>query len=176
MRFKLFCLMAATTWQLAACATEPQTRIAPGEAEPDVATPAIVSEPSFDEVFNLVIETERHSVMIGNAMHGVSVNMMDDRLDDGAEIYRVDHALRSGVRDLIALRDALCIQRIEPDTTCHSIQIPAWVMSPPDVEGTSLAEYQARSEWLSEIMQPYISAGCDVGRNATGEEMFCAVE
>ena len=105
MRFKLFCLMAATTWQLAACATEPQTRIAPGEAEPDVATPAIVSEPSFDEVFNLVIETERHSVMIGNAMHGVSVNMMDDRLDDGAEIYRVDHALRSGVRDLIALRD-----------------------------------------------------------------------
>ena len=133
-------------------------------------------EPSFDDVFNLVIETERHGVLIDAALNGAIAAAMAAPSEERSDIYRVDYALRSGVRDLLALRDGLCIDGIEPDTTCTEIELPDWTMSPPNVEGTPFSEYQARSEWLSATMQPYIAAGCRAGAAATRDEMFCAVE
>lgn len=168
MQIKLFSSMSLAAGILAACAHASEPAVA--------ASPERTLEPSFDDVFNLVIETERWGVMIDNALSGGIAAAMAEAGEARGEIYRVDYALRSGARQLIALRDSLCIDRISPEATCQPIELPDWVGAAPDVEGTSFAEYQARSQWLGEAIQPFVAAGCEAGRDATTDDMFCAVE
>ena len=132
------------------------------------------------DAFTLVIDAERWGVMMDNASVGATAHALEKRASDALEErdmrYRIDFALRSGVRQLIALRDGLCVDGHSPEISCNTIELPAWVREAPAPLNTSLQEFQARSDWLGEMSNPLIGIGCKLGVDASADEMFCAVE
>ncbi len=160
----------------AACGPSEQSVVS-AEAPLKTTEPDAVVADSDIDLFTLVIDAERWGVMMDNAGYGATAFAMRETQPMRSDLFRLDYALRSGARQLIALRDGLCVDGLDAETTCVSLALPEWVLAAPDdVEGVSMAEYQARSDWLGEQAQPFIAAGCEAGRVATGEEMFCAVE
>lgn len=109
------------------------------------------------DAFYLAIEAERWNVMIENAL-GL-VNDVRSRNFDNDDIARIERALDYGIRNLLDLRDEVCQDGLVDAETCYSLKIPdwafAWEETPP-----SLAELQARSDWLGEAIQPFVSAKC----------------
>ena len=130
--------------------------------------------------FTLAIDAERWTVMMDNASMGATAAALENRPSGGYEErdmrYRIDFALRSGVRQLLALRDSLCVDGHSIEVSCNSLELPGWVTDAPAPMFTSLEEFQARSDWMGEQIAPLVSIGCELGKNASNDEMFCAVE
>ncbi len=134
---------------------------------------ATISGDSDDiDPFSLVIEAERWGVMIDNARNGFAVSERLLPSTGETDLERIDKALRSGALELIRLRDEACRAG---SSECVRIELPDWVFDPPD-KVTTLDEYALRSVWLGEAANRLVASGCDAGRTATSEEMFCAVE
>ena len=45
-----------------------------------------------------------------------------------------------------------------------------------DVGQNTIEEIDRRSGWLDTVMAPFTTAGCEAGRKAMNDEMFCSVE
>lgn len=121
---------------------------------------------------SVAIDAERWGVIISNAQDAMQLKHKEITDD---ELVRIDFALRSGVRDLLKLRDELCLANEKQMETCIKIDVPDWVMNPPN-KVTSLAEYQARSEWLGEAANNLSAIGCQAGREVSEDPYLCAVE
>lgn len=140
----------------------------------------VVREVDPIDPFTLAIDAERWTVMMDNASMGATAAALEKRPTGGYEErdmrYRIDFALRSGVRQLLALRDSLCVDERSTDVSCKRLELPGWVTDAPAPTLTSLEEFQARSDWMGEQIAPLVSIGCELGKNASNDEMFCAVE
>lgn len=127
------------------------------------------------DLFVVMIGAERWGVIIDRALEGVHTAPGLDVAYLENEIYRADLALKSGAANLIVLRNEACAKGLVAGAACNLGEWPAWTREPP-TDGTPVEEIQRRSEWLAEQMGPFTEAGCEAGREAMGDELFCSVE
>ena len=125
--------------------------------------------------FVVMIDAERWGVIIDKARDGVRDAPGPEDAYFENEMYRADVALKSGAARLIELRNEACAKGLLTGAACELGDWPAWTREPP-TDRTPIEEIQRRSDWLSEKMAPFTSVGCEAGRRATGDELFCSVE
>jgi hypothetical protein len=126
--------------------------------------------------FVVMIGAERWTVLIDRAIEGSYEAPESPAAGvDLSDAYRADAALKRGAAMVIELRNEVCKRGLVTGETCKLPPWPAWTLEEP-TDRTSLAELDRRSAWLSGVMEPYVSAGCDAGRKAADDDMFCSVE
>lgn len=150
----------------------------PPAAPPAGAPPAeqLGNTPPEDlDPFIVMIGAERWTVILNRALEGAiqAPSAVPDISD--SDLYRTDAALKSGAAMLIELRNRVCARGLLTGDACTLPEYPAWTREAPNAT-TPLAELDQRSAWLGEAMDPFTSAGCEAGRKATGDDMFCSVE
>lgn len=158
---------------LAACTTAP----AGAPKQPDQPPPqqAGNTPPEDLDPFVVMIGAERWTVILGRALDGaIEAPSATPDLSD-SDLYRTDAALKSGAAMVIELRNMVCARGLLTGNDCRLPDFPAWTREPPNAT-TSLAVLDQRSAWLSEVMDPFTTAGCEAGRKATGDYQFCSVE
>ena len=159
MRAKLIVLVAALA-MLVAC------------QRPEPIDPAKVE--ALDP-FVVMIDAERWGVIIDKAREGVREAPAPTDAYFENEMYRADASLKSGAASLIELRNEACAKGLVAGAACNLGDWPAWTHEPP-TDRTPIDEIQRRSDWLSGQMDRFTSAGCEAGRKATGDDLFCSVE
>jgi hypothetical protein len=145
---------------------------------PAPAPPSPAAQASTEKLdpFVVMVDAERWGVLLGKALDGVREApdpTFDKRMED--DMYRADGALKSGAAQLIELRNQACVKGLVTGDACELRNWPAWTMEPPKA-GVPIDEIQRRSDWLSAEMERFTDAGCEAGRKATKEELFCSVE
>jgi hypothetical protein len=125
--------------------------------------------------FVVMIGAERWGVIIDKARDGVREAPGPTDAFFENELYRADAALKSSAASLIELRNEACVKALVTGAACNLAEWPAWTHDPP-TDRTPIEEIQRRSDWLSEQMDPFTSVGCEAGRKATGDDLFCSVE
>jgi hypothetical protein len=125
--------------------------------------------------FVVMIDAERWGVIIDKARQGVreAPGPTDAYFEN--EMYRADASLKSSAASLIELRNEACVKALVTGPACNLGEWPAWTHEPP-TDKTPIDEIQRRSDWLSGQMEAFTSAGCEAGRKATGDDLFCSVE
>jgi hypothetical protein len=155
---------------LSGCGLERQAEFASFDKQ--VTEDKVVLRSQIDS-FDTVIETERWTVIMENALEGARLSQNQSPDLDEDDLIRIDRALRTGVRHLIMLRDELCMAGMEPEKSCQALEIPQWALLPPD-RVTSLNEYTHRSQWLGNQIGDLSEIGCAAGKPF--DEYICAVE
>jgi hypothetical protein len=156
---------------LSLCACQPATQTAQKPAEP--AAPAAPKEPL--DPFIVMVDAERWNVLLDKAIEGVreapekSVGIAEN------DQARADRAVKDGAARLLTLRNAICGKRILMGDDCVIKDWPAWASEGPAPE-TSLEVTEQRSGWLSGAMEKFTDLGCEAGRAAFKDEMYCSVE
>jgi hypothetical protein len=164
---RIVLVFAALT--VAACQPQQQQQAATPTAEP--AAPAQPAEKL--DPFVVMIDAERWGVIIDKAREGV--REAPGSANSESEMFRADAALKSGSASLLELRNEVCAKGLLTGAACDLKDWPAWTREPPTAS-TPIEEINRRSQWLGETMQPFTDAGCEAGRKATKEELFCSVE
>jgi hypothetical protein len=164
-------LLAVAALTLAACQPQQQQQAAAPPAEP--AAPAQPAEKL--DPFVVMVDAERWGVIIDKAREGV--REAPDRADanSGSEMFRADAALKSSAASLLELRNAACAKGLVTGAACDLKDWPAWTREAPTAS-TPIEEIDRRSQWLGETMQPFTDVGCEAGRKATKDDLFCSVE
>ena len=160
MRAKPFVLAAVL---LAACQQQP------APPPPEIAGAAPL------DPFVVMVDAERWGVIIDKAREGVreAPGPTDAYFEN--EMFRADASLKSSAASLIELRNEACVKGLMTGAACNLGDWPAWTREPP-TDKTPIEEIQRRSDWLSAQMDPFTSVGCEAGRKATGDDLFCSVE
>jgi len=154
---------------LGACATMPVDA-------PEQPPQQLGNTPPEDlDPFVVMIGAERWIVILGRALEGAieAPSAVPDLSD--SDLYRTDAALKSGAAMVIELRNMVCARGLLTGEACKLPAFPAWTHEPPNAT-TSLEVLDQRSAWLSEVMDPFTTAGCEAGRKATSDYQFCSVE
>lgn len=163
-------LLASAVLMLAACQPQQQQSAATPPAES--AAPATPSEPL--DPFVVSIDAQRWSIIIDKALEGVREAQGVDALYEN-ELFRADTALKSGAANLIELRNEICGKGLLIGDACRLPDFPAWTREPPSLDVT-VQQIDERSQWLSAASDPFTSLGCEAGRKATKDDLFCSVE
>jgi hypothetical protein len=166
-------MLASAALMLAACQPQQQAQQQPTAAPPaEPAAPATPSEPL--DPFVVSIDAQRWSMIIDKALDGTRQAPGDDALYDN-ELYRADVALKSGAANLMELRNEICGKGLLKGDACKLPDFPAWTREPPSLDVT-VQQIDERSQWLSAASDPFTSLGCEAGRTATKDDLFCSVE
>ena len=162
-------LLACAALVLAACQPQQQQAAAPPAEPAATAQPAEKLDP-----FVVMVDAERWGVIIDKAREGVREAPGSVAYSDN-EMFRADAALKSSSAGLLELRNEACTKGLVTGAACDLKDWPAWTREPPTAS-TPIEEIDRRSQWLSETMQPFTDAGCEAGRKATKDDLFCSVE
>jgi hypothetical protein len=125
--------------------------------------------------FVVGIGAQRWGVIIDKAQEGVIEAPYANAALEESDALRADAALKSGAARLIVLRNDVCRRGLLSAKACSLASWPAWTMEPP-TSATTLDVLDKRSAWLGETMDRFTAIGCDAGRKASGDELFCSVE
>lgn len=125
--------------------------------------------------FVVMIGAERWTVILDRANEGAIQAPQPASAAQETDLYRADMALKRGAAQVIELRNLVCGKGLVPADKCKLPEWPAWTLEPPTGD-TPILEIDKRSAWLSEVMSPFTDAGCEAGKAATKDEMFCSVE
>ncbi|MGD2133831.1 MAG: hypothetical protein PVI23_13635 [Maricaulaceae bacterium] len=164
----------------AACAACASTEAAP-PAMNEAAAPgsASATEASFTEgdVWAMTLEAERYSYLISLAREGAIEGPPAMTLEDETDLERATEALHYAVIELYMLRDRVCETGLAGSEDCARLAPPAWFGEPVGTVADA-AEVRRRIDWLTDVMWPFVEAGCDAGRSRQGpdEPDYCAVE
>lgn len=162
---------------LAAAACSPQPPGASGQAaQTSTPPPSPAAAPTAEPLdpYVVMIGAERWGVIMDKALEGARAAAGIATVEKG-DMFRADRALKSGAARLIELRNEVCGQELVTGEACILKDWPAWTREPP-TDTTPIEEIQRRSDWLSLEMDPFTSAGCEAGRKASKDELFCSVE
>lgn len=127
------------------------------------------------EPFYLAIEAGRWDVLIERAREGLLLRPYDADAPEEDEILRIDSSLKSGALALLVLRLELCRSGLGAAGECGHQSWPEWITQPPSAK-VDLSVLQERSNWLGEQTFRYIETGCRIGREQSGDDLFCSVE
>ena len=178
-----FIVCVAGVMGLAACSPQtpamttpaPQQADAPAAQQQGAAPPEQGNTPAEDlDPFVVMIGAERWTVILDRANDG-AIEAPDPAGEDRSDLYRADAALKQGAAQVIELRNRVCGKGLVTGEACNLPDWPAWTRDLPTAD-TPIEEIDRRSAWLSEVMSPFTDAGCEAGRAATKDEMFCSVE
>ena len=75
----------------------------------------------------------------------------------------------------LELRNEICGKGLLKGDACKLPDFPAWTREPPSLDVT-VQQIDERSQWLSAASDPFTSFGCEAGRAATKDDLFCSVE
>jgi hypothetical protein len=125
--------------------------------------------------FVVMIGAERWTVILGMAHEGAREAPEPAGAAEQTDLYRADAALKRGAAQVIELRNLVCGKGLVAADKCALPDWPAWTRELPTGD-TPIGELDKRSAWLSEVMSPFTEAGCDAGRKAHPDDMFCSVE
>jgi hypothetical protein len=162
---------------LAACSPQPAGAPA-ADAPPASPLPAAQAgntPPEHLDPFVVMIGAERWTVLLDRALEGAREAPEPISAAEEGELYRADAALKNGAAMLIELRNRVCRKGLLEADACTLPDFPAWTREPP-TGATPIEEIDRRSGWLDTVMGPYVGAGCDAGRKALQDDMFCSVE
>lgn len=168
----------ATLLCSALIACSPQTPAAPVQ---EAATPQPAAEqqgntpPEDLDPFVVMIGAERWTVILDKALEGAREAPDASAVANETDLYRADAALKRGAAMVVQLRNQVCGKGLVTGAACNLPEWPAWTLEPPTGD-TPIAEIDRRSGWLDTVMAPFTEAGCEAGRKATNDEMFCSVE
>ncbi len=155
---------------LAACQPQ-QQKVA--DARPTAQPPAASSEPL--DPFVVSIDAQRWSILIDKAIEGVrEAPAANGELYD-QQLFRADAALKSGAAHLLELRNDICGKGLLTGDACTLPDFPQWTREPPSPSVT-VEEIDQRSQWLSSAQEKFVELGCEAGKKATKDELFCSVE
>ncbi len=163
MAFRIRALLAGAI-ALSACAGVAQL------PQPDQEVGAEPIEP-----FYLAIEAGRWQVLLDRAQEGLQQRPFDVSAPDENEILRIDASLKSGALSLLAMRLELCRSGLGVAGDCEHSSWPEWITQPPSSR-VDLQVLQERSNWLGDQTFHYIETGCRIGRDQSGDDLFCSVE
>ncbi|MDP3493751.1 MAG: hypothetical protein Q8R82_11585 [Hyphomonadaceae bacterium] len=160
---------------LAACSPQPPVATAP-EATPTPVVEQQGNTPPEDlDPFIVMIGAERWTVILEKALEGAREAPQGPRAAEETDLYRADSALKSGAAMVIELRNRVCRKGLVSGEACTLPEWPAWTHEPPTGD-TPIEEIDRRSGWLDTVMAPFTAAGCEAGRKAMSDDMFCSVE
>jgi hypothetical protein len=168
---------AAILFALTLTACGPQTPA----AAPEAAAPKPVAEqqgntpPEDLDPFVVMIGAERWTVILDKALEGAREAPDASTSAGETDLYRADAALKRGAAMVIELRNQVCRKGLVTGAACNLPEWPAWTLEPPTGD-TPLVEIDRRSGWLDTVMAPFTDAGCEAGRKALNDELFCSVE
>ncbi|MEZ5938093.1 MAG: hypothetical protein R3C52_07725 [Hyphomonadaceae bacterium] len=167
-------LAISVLFVLAACVSSTDAPSSPDDAAGGAA-PGLEPAAEIDP-FTLAIEAGRWRVIIERAHEGARLAPNPDGLaGDEPDALRIDRSLKEGAAELLKLRDQVCSKDLVDPVICIFKNWPSWTTEPATSD-TPLVELQARSEWLGEEVSNFSGAGCEAGRRATGDDLFCSVE
>jgi len=171
-------IVTATLLGLALVACSPQTPAAPAReaaaSQPTAALPGNTPPEDLDP-FVVMIGAERWTVILDKALEGAREAPDTNAVANENDLYRADAALKRGAAMVVQLRNQVCGKGLVTGTACNLPEWPAWTLEPPTGD-TPLAEIDRRSGWLDTVMAPFTGVGCEAGRKATNDDMFCSVE
>ena len=160
----LIALLAAVA--LTAC--EPKVAAAPAATPAPEAPPAPTASAEPLDPFVVSIDAQRWGVIIDRAAEGaVEAPDVNPALDE-------DQLYRAAAR-VIELRNTVCSKGLLTGDACILKDWPAWTLEPP-AANVPIEVIDQRSQWLSTVMDPFTTVGCEAGRTQTKDEMFCSVE
>ncbi len=143
---------------------------------PAPSAPQIGNTPPEDlDPFVVMIGAERWTVILERATEGAREASVSPAALEESDMLRADIALKRGAAMVIELRNQVCAKGLVTGAACVLPEWPAWTREMP-TGVTPMAVIDQRSAWLSEVMDPFTSAGCEAGRKATGDDLFCSVE
>lgn len=154
---------------LGGCVMQPQQR-------PQTSPPPVAAGPADEALdpFLLAIGSERWGVLIDRARTAVFESGAGrDASDDF--LLRADIAVKDGAAALLQLRNALCARGLMAEDPCRLADWPAWTSEPPSA-ATPPEVLRQRSDWLGERLGPFVDVGCQLGREQSGDDLFCSVE
>ncbi|MBI1359491.1 MAG: hypothetical protein GC155_04310 [Alphaproteobacteria bacterium] len=125
--------------------------------------------------FTVAIDAERWGVLIDRAHDGLIESGAGERQLADDNILRADTALKSGAARLILLRNDVCRRGLLSWKDCELGAWPAWTQQAPSSK-TPLEVLDRRSQWLGAEMQRFTEVGCNAGRGATDDDLYCSVE
>lgn len=171
-------IVTAILLGLTLVACSPQTPAAPAQeaAAPQPAAVQPGNTPPEDlDPFVVMIGAERWTVILDKALEGAREAPDANAVTNENDLYRADSALKRGAAMVVQLRNQVCGKGLVTGAACNLPEWPAWTLEPPTGD-TPLAEIDRRSGWLDTVMAPFTNAGCEAGRKATNDDMFCSVE
>ena len=125
--------------------------------------------------FIVMIGAERWTVLLDKALEGAREAPDPASAAEETDLYRADAAVKNGAAMVIELRNRVCRKGLVTGDACQLPEFPAWTREPPTGD-TPIDEIDRRSGWLDTVMAPFTEAGCEAGRKAMNDEMFCSVE
>lgn len=160
---------------IAACS--PQQTPAPEQQALAPAPPAQQGNtpPEDLDPFVVMIGAERWTVLLNKALEGAREAPEPASAAEETDLYRADAAVKNGAAMVIELRNRVCRKGLVTGDACKLPEFPAWTREPPTGD-TPIDEIDRRSGWLDTVMAPFTNAGCEAGRKALNDEMFCSVE
>lgn len=170
--------LAAAFVALAACSPQkaPEQQAQAAAAPPAATQPEQGNTPPEDlDPFVVMIGAERWTVLLDKAYEGAIEAPEPASAADETDLYRADAAVKNGAARLIEVRNRVCRKGLVAADVCKLPDWPAWTLELPTGD-TPIEEIDRRSGWLDTVMAPFVAAGCEAGRKASGDEMFCSVE
>jgi len=147
-----------------------------GEQQAAAPAPEQGNTPPEDlDPFVVMIGAERWTVLLDHALEGSIQAPEPPEAAETTDLFRADMALKQGAAMVIELRNRVCAKGLVTGEACNLPDWPAWTRELPTGE-TPIEEIDRRSGWLDEVMAPFVWAGCEAGRKASGDDLFCSVE
>lgn len=127
---------------------------------------------------NLATNSARWSFIIDHSNSGL--DLMERPTTDGPRdhaywLLSADWGLKDDALKLLQLRNRLLSTGLVKPSDLHSTKWPAWIFEPPTSK-ESPDVLAARLDWLEKEASELVEIGCKIGREKSGEELFCSVE
>ncbi len=170
------------TLALAACSpaepTDPRAEAGtwpPKDYNAFTARPPMSVGRELDDEWNMAIEAERWSYLIGVAIVAAGGQPPPDvDASASAHLSRTANGLHDAAQRLIVLRNLTCrTPPIAKPADCAAFAAPVWTNT---AAPASKDELQARLQWFESNAYRFVQPACDVAIKRTGDERFCAVE
>jgi len=159
---------------LALAACQPPQAPQQQASQPQAPPPASQAPAEPLDPFVVMTGAERWTVLLDKALEGTREAPSPSAVDE-TDQARADRATRDAAATLLVLRNRQCAKGLLSGDDCKIANWPAWASEPPD-PNTPLATIDERSSWVGETMQKYVDKGCEAGKAALKDDMFCSVE
>ena len=143
-------------------------------AQPPAPAPSPQASAEPLDPFVVMIGAERWTVLLDKALDGTREAPAPTAIDE-TDQSRADRATKNAAAQLLILRNQQCSKGMLTGSDCEIGNWPAWASEPPN-PNTPLATIDERSSWVGETMQKYVDKGCEAGKAAFKDEMYCSVE
>ncbi len=106
---------------------------------------------------------ERFEFLLEQAASGAQTESpsLPDQASAAARI-RASHGVRRAIFRFMLLREDVCARGLVDDEQCGVLELPDWA-SESALDAIAPGELQERLDWIDEVSEPFVEAGCAAG-------------